>query len=122
MEESLNSRSEGTQRGKGGSLKKKGIRLLPQCPYLAADFRPRDIAAGGGGAPLMPAAERILFRHCRGGGGDATRSDDAAGGAGGRVVSSLRVYYTSSNVVYPVLLTDPLSGSSLRVYNITHQT
>jgi 1,6-anhydro-N-acetylmuramate kinase len=37
---------------------------------VVADFRPRDMACGGGGAPLMPAAEAVLFRHLlRGGDG-----------------------------------------------------
>jgi anhydro-N-acetylmuramic acid kinase len=30
---------------------------------VVADFRPADVAAGGSGAPLVPAADLIMFRH-----------------------------------------------------------
>lgn len=45
---------------------------------VVADFRPRDVACGGGGAPLMPAAEAVLFRHVLRGEGGGSR-----GGEGG---------------------------------------
>ena len=50
---------------------------------VVADFRPRDMACGGGGAPLMPAAEAVLFRHLLRGGGGGGGGGGRGGGGGG---------------------------------------
>ena len=84
---------------------------------VAADFRPRDIAAGGRGAPLVPYVDYLLFRHPRRGrvalniGGIANLTAIPAGaapeetvafdtGPGNMVIDALVAHHTAGRLRY----------------------
>ena len=107
--------ASGTKRPRGGTLQIGEPSIIAEKTgiYTIADFRPRDMAAGGQGAPLVCYADRLLFQD-----ENDTRCIQNIGGIANVTVVPPRLAHQSGE--QPVMAFDTGPGNMLMDAAIAH--